>query len=117
VPILRWLRSHHESITGADTLALALVELHPDLLPITAVRGPANTVREEQLAMLLETTLDETLRVGRVNPAATRLFGCTAEDLVGENLRDFSRPGETCSADYAFEKSRIPAPDRLRKSS
>lgn len=51
--------------------------------------------REEQLATLLETTmdailvLDAGLKISRANPAATRLFGCAAEDLVGESLNDF----------------------------
>jgi len=35
---------HYESITGADTLLLALVELHLTTLHITAVRAPANSV-------------------------------------------------------------------------
>jgi len=35
---------HCESITGADTLALALVELHLSILHIAAVRCPANTI-------------------------------------------------------------------------
>jgi len=35
---------HYESITGADTLALALLELHLQVLHITAVRCPPNTV-------------------------------------------------------------------------
>ena len=35
---------HYETITGADTLALALVELHLSILHITAVRCPANTI-------------------------------------------------------------------------
>ncbi|MBI4581919.1 MAG: hypothetical protein HY718_19635 [Planctomycetes bacterium] len=35
---------HFESITGADTLALALVELHLHSLHITAVRTPDNTI-------------------------------------------------------------------------
>jgi hypothetical protein len=35
---------HYESITGADTLALALLELHLQVLHITAVRCPANTM-------------------------------------------------------------------------
>jgi hypothetical protein len=39
------LRSdHYESITGADTLALALLELHLQVLHITAVRCPPNTI-------------------------------------------------------------------------
>jgi hypothetical protein len=39
------LRSeHYESITGADTLALALLELHLNILHITAVRCPSNTL-------------------------------------------------------------------------
>jgi hypothetical protein len=35
---------HYESITGADTLALALVEVHLASLQITAVRTPDNTI-------------------------------------------------------------------------
>ncbi len=35
---------HYESITGGDTLVLALVELHLSTLHITAVRAPANTI-------------------------------------------------------------------------
>jgi hypothetical protein len=35
---------HYETITGADTLALALVELHLQILHITAVRCPPNTI-------------------------------------------------------------------------
>ena len=39
------LRSeHYESMTGGDTLALALLELHLHILHITAVRCPPNTV-------------------------------------------------------------------------
>lgn len=36
--------SHYESITDADTLALALVELHLHILHITAVRWAPNTI-------------------------------------------------------------------------
>jgi hypothetical protein len=35
---------HYEAITGGDTLALALLELHLNILHITAVRCPANTI-------------------------------------------------------------------------
>jgi len=35
---------HYETITGADTLALALIELHLNILHITAVRSPSNTI-------------------------------------------------------------------------
>lgn len=51
--------------------------------------------REEQLSTLLETAmdaivvLDTQLRVVRINRAAARVFGCTAEDMVGESIRDF----------------------------
>jgi PAS domain S-box-containing protein len=51
--------------------------------------------REEQLTALLEGALDAILvldakgRIERVNPSAERLFGCTAEDLVGETFCDF----------------------------
>jgi len=36
--------AHYESITGADTLALALLELHLQILHITAARCPPNTM-------------------------------------------------------------------------
>ncbi len=36
--------AHYETITGADTLALALLELHLNILHITAVRCPSNTI-------------------------------------------------------------------------
>jgi len=36
--------NHYESITGADTLVLALAELHLSTLDITAVRSPVNTI-------------------------------------------------------------------------
>jgi hypothetical protein len=36
--------NHYESITGADTLVLALAELHLSTLDITAVRPPVNTI-------------------------------------------------------------------------
>jgi hypothetical protein len=35
---------HYETITGANTLVLALLELHLDVLHITAVRCPPNTI-------------------------------------------------------------------------
>jgi hypothetical protein len=35
---------HYETITGADTLVLALLELHLEVLHITAVRCPPNTL-------------------------------------------------------------------------
>jgi hypothetical protein len=35
---------HYEAITGADTLALALIELHLNILYITAVQCPPNTI-------------------------------------------------------------------------
>jgi PAS domain S-box-containing protein len=65
--------------------------------------------REEQLSTLLETAmhailvLDAGLKVIQVNQAATRLFGCTAEDLVGENLYDFIQAESAARLD-AFVK-------------
>ncbi len=51
--------------------------------------------REEELSGLLNSAMDAVLvltergEITRVNPAAERLFGCHAEDLLGENLRNF----------------------------
>jgi len=44
LPSASFQRSHYETITGADTLALALTELHLQILHITAVRCPSNTI-------------------------------------------------------------------------
>ena len=55
-------------------------------------------VREEELSALLDSAMDAVVvldsggAIARVNPAAERLFGCTVEDLLGENLRDFLPP-------------------------
>ncbi|MBL9172437.1 MAG: sigma 54-interacting transcriptional regulator, partial [Verrucomicrobiales bacterium] len=54
--------------------------------------------REEELSALLESAmdaivvLDDAGHITRVNPAAEKLFGCTAEDLLGEALLDFLPP-------------------------
>jgi PAS domain S-box-containing protein len=51
--------------------------------------------REEQLTALLDSAMDGVIvmdaggQITRVNPAAERLFGCTTEDLLGEQLRSF----------------------------
>jgi PAS domain S-box-containing protein len=50
---------------------------------------------EEQLSLLLATAMDAVLvldgqmRIVRANPASERLFCCTQEDLLGEELGDF----------------------------
>jgi PAS domain S-box-containing protein len=51
--------------------------------------------RERELTALLDSAMDAVVvlaapgRIVRVNPAAEKLFACTAEDLLDENLRDF----------------------------
>jgi PAS domain S-box-containing protein len=65
--------------------------------------------REEELSALLNSAmdavvvLDEGGGITRVNPAAERLFACTAEDLVGENFREFL-PTESVVQFDAFVK-------------
>jgi len=55
-------------------------------------------VREEELSALLDSAMDAVVVldaagcITRVNPAAERLFGCTSEDLLGEDLREFLPP-------------------------
>ena len=44
LPRASFKSQHYESITGADTLMLALLELHLNVLHITAVRCPPNTI-------------------------------------------------------------------------
>jgi hypothetical protein len=44
LPKASYKTDHYETVTGADTLALALIELHLNILHITAVRCPPNTI-------------------------------------------------------------------------
>jgi hypothetical protein len=44
LPRASFKSQHYESITGADTLMLSLLELHLNVLHITAVRCPPNTI-------------------------------------------------------------------------
>jgi PAS domain S-box-containing protein len=76
-------------------------------------------VREEQLSALLEGAMDAIVVLDvsgamvRVNPAAERLFACTEEDLVGENLRDFLAPESSAQFDaFVKELDRRPAGER-----
>jgi PAS domain S-box-containing protein len=85
-----------------------LMPAHPrmiSLFEIFAARASAEHRRlkverevresEEQLSLLLATAMDAVLvldsrmRIVRANPASERLFGCTLEDLVGEELGAF----------------------------
>ncbi|HEY5769386.1 MAG TPA: sigma 54-interacting transcriptional regulator [Terrimicrobium sp.] len=72
--------------------------------------------REEELSALLQSAmdaivvLDNQMKIVRVNPAADRLFGCTAEDLVGESINDFLIP-ESATRVEAFAKEICGRPD------
>lgn len=72
--------------------------------------------REEELSALLESAmdaivvLDSQMKIVRVNPAADRLFGCTAEDLIGESINDFLVP-ESATRVEAFAREIGGRPD------
>jgi PAS domain S-box-containing protein len=76
--------------------------------------------REEELSALLDSAMDAVVvldaagAITRVNPAAERLFGCTAEDLVGENLREFL-PAESATRLDAFVKELDAQPEGNRQ--
>jgi PAS domain S-box-containing protein len=66
-------------------------------------------VHEEELTALLDSAMDAVVvldaagGITRVNPAAERLFACSEEDLLGENLREFLPP-ESAAHLNAFVK-------------
>ena len=70
--------------------------------------------REEELSCLLDSAMDGVLVldakgvITRVNPAATRLFGCTGEDLLGENLRAFLPPESAAQFDAFIKELETP---------
>jgi PAS domain S-box-containing protein len=76
-------------------------------------------VREEELTALLDSAmdavvvLDEANNINRLNPAAERVFGCTAEDLVGENLRGFM-PEKSAAQFMTFVKEVDAQPEDRR---
>jgi PAS domain S-box-containing protein len=77
-------------------------------------------VREEELTALLDSAMDAVVvlqaagRITRVNPAAEKLFGCTAEDLLGENLSDFL-PADSAAQFDAFMKELDAQPEGRRQ--
>jgi len=95
-------------VSVLDTKPMPKDERAVSLFEIFAARAAAEhrrlkmerevRAREEQLSTLLETAmdailvLDSKLNVVRINQAAARVFGCTAEDMAGENLHDFLVP-------------------------
>jgi len=92
-------------ISVLDTKEMPRDERAISLFEIFAARAAAELrrlrveadlrAREEQMSTLLETAmdaivvLDAELKVVRLNPAAARVFGCTAEDMIGESMHDF----------------------------
>jgi PAS domain S-box-containing protein len=74
--------------------------------------------REEELSALLNSAMDAVVvldadgRITRVNPAAERLFGCTAEDLIGENLRAFLPPESAAQFDAFIRELNAQPEDR-----
>ena len=81
----------------------------------------AARAREEEMALLLASAMDAIIvldaarQIVRINPAAERLLGCTAEDLLGENIADFLAPDSLARVE-AFAKeieSRPPGKQQL----
>jgi len=76
--------------------------------------------REEELSALLQSAMDAVVVldaagcITRVNPAAERLFGCTAEDLLNEKLQDFL-PAESAAPFDAFVRSLDAQPEDRRQ--
>ncbi len=76
--------------------------------------------REEELTALLDSAMDAVMVldaagvITRVNPAAERLFVCTAEDLLGEDVRGFL-PAESATRLDAFVKELDAQPEGHRQ--
>ena len=103
-----------------DTKPLPAEPRLSSLLDIFAARAAAECrrlkaeqqvrAREEQLTALLDSAMDAVVVLNaygvmeRVNPAAEKLFGCTAEDLLGENLRDFLPPESAARLDVLIKQ-------------
>jgi PAS domain S-box-containing protein len=75
-------------------------------------------VREQELSALLDSAMDAVVvldmagSITRVNPAGERIFGCTSEDLVGENLREFLPPESAAQFNAFVKELETPSGDR-----
>jgi PAS domain S-box-containing protein len=93
----RRLKAAEELQAREDQLALMLQNAMDAIIMLHKAADEVEA-REEQLSLLLQSAmdaivmLDGEMNVVRVNPSAERLFGCTAEDLIGENVHDFLVP-------------------------
>jgi PAS domain S-box-containing protein len=85
-------------VMPADPRAIALFEIFlaraaAEIRRLKAEQEIRNC--ERQLSTLLETAmdailvLDSDLRATRINQAAARVFGCTAEDMIGESVGEY----------------------------
>jgi PAS domain S-box-containing protein len=76
--------------------------------------------REGQLAALLEGAMDAIIvldaagAIVRTNAAAERLFGCTAEDLLHEQLKDFLPAGSAAQFEAFVKELDSQAPGRAQ---
>ena len=123
----------HDEVMGhlsvLDTKPLPAEPRLISLFEIFAARAAAESrrlrteqevrTREEQLSALLDGAMDAIVvldaagAMARVNPAAERLFGCTSEDLLGENLRDFL-PADSAAQFDVFVKELDARPNGRR---
>ena len=75
-------------------------------------------VREEELSALLDSAMDAVLvldatgDITRANPAAERLFGCTTDALLGDNLREFLPPESLGQLEGFIKELDAQSPDR-----
>jgi PAS domain S-box-containing protein len=106
-------------VMPADPRAIALFEIFVaraagEIRRLKAEQEIRNC--ERQLSTLLETAmdailvLDSDLRAIRINQAATRVFGCTAEDMIGESLGEYL-DASSAGRVAAFARELVSQPD------
>jgi PAS domain S-box-containing protein len=75
-------------------------------------------VREEELSALLDSAMDAVVvldaagNITRINPAGERVFGCTTEDLLGENIREYLPPESAAQFDAFVKELEAQSADR-----
>ncbi|MCP9448088.1 MAG: PAS domain S-box protein, partial [Nitrospira sp.] len=109
-----WVHERARAILDSDGNLIILVVCENVTEHRRTSRLLSTLIRESPLPIV---SLDQTAKVTSWNPAATKLFGWTEEEIIGKEL-PYIPPGEEEAADHLWEagvRGELPAPVELRR--
>ncbi len=109
-----WVHERARAIVSSDGRLIILIACEDVTEHRKTSRLLSTLIRESPLPIV---SLDQTAKVTSWNPAATRLFGWTEEEIIGKEL-PYIPPGEEEAADCLWEagvRGELTAPVELRR--